>query len=200
VPQLRHAVVAMSRICVTALTIADVLLVRIPSISDSRGSFIETFNRRDFAEVGIDCEFVQDNESWSIMPGTVRGMHFQRPPCQQAKLVRVISGEIFDAVVDIRRGSPTFGRWCSATLSAKSGEQLFIPIGFAHGFCTLQPNTRVAYKVDGYYSPECDMGIMWNDPDINIAWPVNSDAAVVSDKDLRLPYLIATDSHFVYRN
>ena len=119
----------------------------------------------------------------------MRGLHFQRPPHAQAKLVRVLKGAIFDVAIDLRRGSPTFGRWCGATLTAEEGNQLFVPRGFAHAFCTLEPDTEVAYKVDDYYAPECDAGLIWNDPDIGIDWPVAAEEAVLSEKDARLPRL-----------
>ncbi|MBM3608831.1 MAG: dTDP-4-keto-6-deoxy-D-glucose epimerase, partial [Alphaproteobacteria bacterium] len=115
------------------------------------------------------------------------GLHFQVPPKPQAKLVRVLAGAIFDVAVDIRRSSPTYGRWCGATLTAEGGEQLYVPRGFAHAFCTLEPGTLVAYKVDGYYAPDCDAGLIWNDPGIAIVWPEQASAPVISDKDAKLP-------------
>jgi dTDP-4-dehydrorhamnose 3,5-epimerase len=123
---------------------------------------------------------VQDNQSLSARPGTVRGLHFQGPPAPQAKLVRVLRGSILDVAVDLRRGSPTFGRWCGAMLTASGGEQLFLPRGFAHGFCTLEPDTEVAYKMDGYHAPECEAGVLWNDPEIGISWPVDAATAILS--------------------
>jgi dTDP-4-dehydrorhamnose 3,5-epimerase len=176
-------------LAVESLDIAGVTLFRPKKYFDVRGSFLETFNTQDtqaYAAVGIDCAFVQDNQSLSIKSGTIRGLHFQRPPNAQAKLVRVMRGSIFDVAVDLRSGSPHFGRWCSAILTAEKAEQVFIPRGFAHGFCTLGPDTEVAYKVDGFYSSSCDGGLRWDDPDLKIAWPVSSVAAIVSDKD-RLP-------------
>jgi dTDP-4-dehydrorhamnose 3,5-epimerase len=159
---------------------------------------METFSRKDFERLGIGAEFVQDNQSLSVRRGTVRGLHFQRPPHPQAKLVRVLKGAIFDVAIDLRRGSPTFGRWCGATLTAAESEQIFVPRGFAHAFCTLEPDTQVAYKVDDYYAPECDAGVIWNDPDIGIDWPITADEAVLSKKDAKLPRLATLDSPFVY--
>lgn len=171
------------------LAIPDVLVIRPQQHIDARGFFSETYNKRLFREAGIDVEFVQDNHSLSMAAGTVRGLHFQAPPFEQAKLVRVVKGRIFDVVVDIRRSSPTFGRFVSVELSAKGWEQLFIPVGFAHGLCTLEPGTEVVYKVSGYYSAKHDLGIRWNDPDIGIDWPVQKDKAQLSEKDLTLPFL-----------
>jgi dTDP-4-dehydrorhamnose 3,5-epimerase len=190
----------MSNFVATPLWIADVLLVRTRKFNDHRGYFSETFSRCGFADLGIHCEFVQDNESMSERRGTVRGFHFQIPPQPQTKLVRVLKGSIFDVALDIRRGSPTFGRWCEAILTAASGEQLFIPRGFAHAFCTLEAQTEVAYKVDAYYSPACEAGIIWNDPDLAIDWPISSDEAVLSENDARLPRLVNVRSPFVYRD
>jgi dTDP-4-dehydrorhamnose 3,5-epimerase len=188
----------MSNFLSTPLWIADVLLVRTRKFNDHRGYFSETFSRCGFAGLGIHCEFVQDNESMSEHRGTVRGFHFQIPPQPQTKLVRVLKGSIFDVALDIRRGSPTFGRWCGVNLTAGTDEQLFIPRGFAHAFCTLEPRTQVAYKVDAYYSHQCEAGIMWNDPALAIDWPILSDEAILSEKDAQLPRLIDIASPFVY--
>lgn len=188
----------MSKFSVSPLAIADVLLVRTRKFGDRRGYFMETFSRRDFVDLGIDPDFVQDNQSFSARRGTIRGLHFQTPPHAQAKLVRVLQGEIFDVAVDLRRGSPTYAKWCATTLTAESGEQLFVPRGFAHAFCTLVPDTEVAYKVDDYYAPACDAGIRWNDPDIAIEWPIPIADAVLSDRDSKLPRLSEFDSPFTY--
>lgn len=180
------------------LAIPDVLLVQPRRFRDDRGYFSETFSREAFATLGINCDFVQDNQSLSLHPGTLRGLHFQVPPYPQAKLVRVLVGAVFDVAVDLRRGSPTFGRWCAETLSAENGNQLFIPRGFAHAVCTLEPNTELAYKVDNYYAPECDAGLIWNDPDLAIDWPIAAQSAILSEKDAKLPRLSDFKSPFVY--
>jgi len=163
---------------------------------DARGYFIETYNIRTYADAGVGSTFVQDNQSLSIYAGTVRGLHFQTPPEPQAKLIRVIQGSIYDVAVDLRRGSPTYGRWCAVTLTADAGEQFFVPRGFAHGFCTLEPRTIVAYKVDSYYAPTCDSGLRWDDPDLGIPWPVDPTAVIVSDKDAKLRPFEGFDSPF----
>jgi dTDP-4-dehydrorhamnose 3,5-epimerase len=177
----------MPKFTASSLALPEVLVIAPRRIADPRGYFVETYHATDFAELGIHCVFVQDNQSSSPATGTVRGLHFQNPPKSQAKLVRVLRGRIFDVTVDIRRGSASYGRWCSATISADGGEQVFVPHGFAHGFSTLEPNTDVAYKVDNYYAPECDAGILWNDPTLEIVWPIAAGKAVVSEKDARLP-------------
>jgi dTDP-4-dehydrorhamnose 3,5-epimerase len=153
---------------------------------DARGYFSETYNERTVAEAGIVARFVQDNQSYSAVRGTIRGLHFQLPPAAQAKLVRVLRGSVYDVAVDLRTGSPTYGRWEGATLTAEGGEQLFVPRGFAHGFCTLEPDTAVAYKVDAFYAPASDSGLIWNDAALAIDWPVRRGEAVLSDKDLKL--------------
>lgn len=181
---------------VTPLTIPDVKLLEPRRFRDGRGYFSETYNANVLEGHGIATEFIQDNESWSSLAGTIRGLHFQVPPMAQAKLVRVIVGAVFDVAVDIRRHSPTFGQHCSQVLSAENGLQLFIPQGFAHGFCTLEPGTIVAYKVDNYYAPECDSGIIWNDPTIAIAWPLEGAGPQLSDKDQKLPPFREQDSPF----
>ncbi|HCQ63989.1 MAG TPA: dTDP-4-dehydrorhamnose 3,5-epimerase [Rhodobacteraceae bacterium] len=154
---------------------------------DARGYFSETWNRQRLAEAGIDAGFVQDNESLSATPGTVRGLHYQAPPSAQAKLVRVISGRIRDVVVDVRRGSPGFGKWVAVELSAEAGNQLFVPQGFLHGFVTLTPDTLVQYKVDNYYDAAADGAVAWNDPDLAIDWGISPDQATVSAKDAAAP-------------
>ncbi len=150
---------------------------------DNRGFFSEVFNTRLFKQVGIDREFVQDNHSLSAEKGVVRGLHFQLPPMAQDKLVRVIRGAILDIAVDVRRGSPTFGKHVSAVISAENWKQFLVPIGFAHGFVTLEPNTEVIYKVTNFYSPEHDRGILWNDPALGIDWGIDPASAVLSAKD-----------------
>jgi dTDP-4-dehydrorhamnose 3,5-epimerase len=141
---------------------------------------------------------VQDNQAFSSKPGTIRGLHFQLPPSPQAKLIRVLRGSIFDVAVDLRVGSPTFGQWMSERLTAAGGEQMFLPQGFAHGFCTLEPDTEVTYKVDGYYAPQCDSGLVWNDATLNIPWPIGRDDAILSDKDKKLGSFAQFVSPFRY--
>ena len=165
---------------------------------DPRGYFVETYNEQAARQLGLVACFVQDNQSLSTKRGTVRALHFQVPPRSQAKLVRVLRGSIYDVAVDLRVGSPTYGRWMGQTLTASEGEQLFVPNGFAHGFCTLEPNTEVAYKVDEYYAPECDAGLIWNDPDLGIDWPITAQETVLSEKDAKLPRLRDFQSPFAY--
>jgi dTDP-4-dehydrorhamnose 3,5-epimerase len=168
---------------VTALAIPDVRIIRTRKFGDHRGFFSETWNRKSFAEAGIDIDFVQDNHSLSAEIGTLRGLHFQGPPHAQDKLVRVVKGRILDVAVDLRQSSPTFGKWVAAELSAEGWQQILVPIGFAHGFCTLEADTEVIYKVSNYYAPQADFGVLWNDPDLGIDWPVSPDKVVLSDKD-----------------
>jgi dTDP-4-dehydrorhamnose 3,5-epimerase len=167
----------------TALEIPDVLIVRPRRFVDARGHFSEVYNRGPYAEAGITSEFMQDNQSLSVPTGTVRGLHYQAPPFAQAKLVRVLRGAIVDVAVDVRSGSPTYGKWVKALLTAEGGEQLFVPRGFLHGFATLEPNTEVHYKVDAPYSKAHDGGVFWNDPDLGIDWGIDAANAVVSEKD-----------------
>lgn len=163
---------------------------------DARGWFSETFRADLLAASGIANGFVQDNQSFSVPKGTIRGLHFQLRPVAQAKLVRVLAGSILDVAVDLRRGSPTFGRHVAVRLDAAQGEQLFVPAGFAHGFCTLEPDTMIAYKVDAYYSREHDRAIAWDDPDLAIDWPVTPAEAQLSDKDRAAPRLADMDVLF----
>jgi dTDP-4-dehydrorhamnose 3,5-epimerase len=173
----------------THLPVPGPVLVTPRRFGDHRGFFLETYSSRDFAALGIRDVFVQDNHSLSARPGTIRGMHFQLPPHAQAKLVRVLRGAILDIAVDIRRSSPSFGRHVAVELTAENAQQLFIPAGFAHGFCTLSPDTEVAYKVTDLYAPECDRGIAWNDPDLALPWPFDPAEVQLSDKDRRAPRL-----------
>jgi dTDP-4-dehydrorhamnose 3,5-epimerase len=176
--------------------IPGVLLLRPARFQDERGFFLETFRRSWMEEVGLPTSWVQDNHSMSAAPGTVRGLHFQVPPRAQDKLVRVVRGSVFDVAVDLRRGSPTYGRHVAATLSAANGEQLFILRGFAHGFCSLEPGTEVLYKVTDYYSPEHDRGLLWSDPALGIDWPFTAGAALVSERDRRHPVLADLPDYF----
>lgn len=183
---------------VTPSHIPDVLVLEPARLGDHRGFFSETFNRRVYQELGILCEFVQDNHSLSLSPGVLRGLHYQAPPGAQDKLVRCVRGAILDVAVDIRRGSPTFGRWVSVELSAENWRQVFVPKGFAHGFVTLEPNTEVCYKVSAYYSPEHDRGLRFDDPEIGINWRVAASEATLSDRDRGHPRLSELELCFEY--
>ncbi len=167
------------------LDLPGLLLLTPRVFEDSRGQFSETFNARTFKDAtGLDIDFVQDNESFSRFANTIRGLHFQTPPHAQSKLFRVISGRVIDVAVDIRMGSPTFGQSVSLQLSGDRAEQVFVPKGFLHGFRTLEPDTRVAYKVDAFYSPDCDRSIQYNDPAIACDWGLSTgDEVHLSDKD-----------------
>ena len=180
--------------------IADVKLIKPVRHVDSRGFFSEVFKERELRKHGIDIHFVQDNHSLSASKGVVRGLHFQIAPFAQAKLLRVTTGSIFDVAVDIRRGSPSFGRHIAVVLSATEWNQIFIPEGFAHGYCTLEPNTEVIYKVSAYYSPAHDRGLLWNDPALDIAWPVSANEAMVSNRDRIHPVLSRLPRYFRYES
>jgi dTDP-4-dehydrorhamnose 3,5-epimerase len=178
---------AMKTVEVVATEIADLKMI-VPRIQrDHRGFFSETYSKAELGALGVNLEFVQDNHSLSVERGVVRGLHFQIPPFAQDKLVRVIRGSIFDVGVDIRRESATYGKHVARVISAADWNQFLVPIGFAHGFCTLEPNTEVIYKVTNYYAPEHDRGLMWNDPDLEIAWPIAEREAILSEKDLKQP-------------
>lgn len=179
---------------VTSLTLEGAKLIEPVVHGDHRGFFMESYNEKLMHENGIMHNFIQDNHSLSAEPGVLRGMHYQLNPKAQTKLIRVISGSIYDVILDIRKDSPTFGQWQGFILSDANKRQLLVPQGFAHGFCTLAANTQVIYKVDEYYSPEHDRGIAWNDPSLNIDWPVSS--PVLSDKDTRHPLLKDAELNF----
>lgn len=179
----------MSSLAVEPTAIPDVRIVTPKKFGDHRGFFSETYNRKAFAEAGLALDFVQDNHSLSAQVGTLRGLHFQSPPFAQDKLVRVTRGRILDIAVDIRRSSPSFGQHVAVELSAKNWRQLLVPVGFAHGFVTLEPDTEVIYKVTNYYSAANDLGVAWDDPDLGIAWPVPPEGAILSDKDRKHPRL-----------
>ncbi len=185
---------------VERLSIPDVLLVTPPRFADSRGYFVETYTRTKFAEIGIGVDFRQDNQSLSKQRGTIRGLHFQLAPEPQAKLVRVVAGSVFDVAVDLREGSATYGTWCGATLTAACGEEIFVPVGFAHAFCALEPDTIVAYKVDGFYNKAAEGGLRWDDPDIAIAWPIPTAEIKVSERDAALPFLRDAATPFRFRS
>src|SRR6516162_7220065 len=178
--------------------IAGIKLIKPVRHVDTRGFFSEVFKENVLRQNGIDIQFVQDNHSLSINKGVVRGLHFQIPPFAQAKLLRVTAGAIFDVAIDIRWDSPSFGGHVAVILSAADWNQIFIPEGFAHGYCTLEPDTEVIYKVNAYYSPKHDRGLLWNDPALGIAWPVSADEAVVSDRDRTHPVLSHLPRHFHY--
>ncbi|WP_237216023.1 dTDP-4-dehydrorhamnose 3,5-epimerase [Falsiroseomonas oryziterrae] len=167
------------------------LLVSTRRFADHRGVFTETYSQRDFRALGIADDFVQDNQSRSTAMGTVRGLHLQTAPAPQAKLVRVLRGRILDVAVDCRAGSPTRGQHVAVELSAENGLMLYVPVGFAHGFVTREPDTEVAYKMSGFYAPACEAGILWNDPALGIDWGIRAADAVLSAKDARLPTLAA---------
>jgi len=176
--------------------IPDVKVITPKRFRDRRGFFSETFRRSVLAECGADVELVQDNHSMSAQLGTVRGMHCQAPPHEQVKLVRVLRGSIFDVAVDVRRGSPTYGRLVTVELNAETFAQLLLPAGFLHGYCTLEPNTEVLYKVSAYYDPSSERGIRWDDPDLSIPWPACADGATLSPKDLALGRFADFDTPF----
>ena len=183
---------------VTPTDIPGVLLLKPRYFHDPRGYFVETYNARAAGAAGLQAEFVQDNQALSRKRGTVRALHFQAPPKAQAKLVRVLRGAIYDVALDLRAGSPSYGSWVAATLTAQGGEQIFVPRGFAHGYCTLEADTEVAYKVDDYYAPESEAGIVWDDATLAIGWPVNAADAVLSDRDRKLPRFADFASPFRY--
>jgi len=172
---------------VITLDIPDVKLIVPAKFGDDRGFFSETYNQQRFFDAGIDVKFVQDNHSLSCDIGVLRGLHYQKPPFAQDKLVRVLKGKILDVAVDIRKNSPTFGQHVMAELSAENWAQIFVPKGFAHGFVTLEENTEVTYKVSNLYSPEHEDGIIWNDPDLKINWKIASEKVQLSQKDIVLP-------------
>ena len=175
-----------------------VRLIETRRFKDERGWFAETYNQDRLAELGITETFIQDNQAMSGPVGVLRGLHFQRPPYAQAKLVRCIRGRIWDVAVDVRTGSPTFGQAIGAELSADNGQQLYVPPGYAHGYVTLEPDSEVAYKVSARYAPETEGGILWSDPDLAIAWPLPPQGPLIAEKDQRLPLLRDLKSPFVF--
>lgn len=179
---------------VTPLKLTDALVLEPVVHGDHRGFFMESYNDSLFKQHGITYNFIQDNQSLSAEAGVLRGLHYQLNPKAQTKLIRVLTGAIYDVIVDIRKTSPTFGQWVGVILSEHNHRQLLVPKGFAHGFCTLVPNTQVLYKVDEYYSPENDRGILWNDPALGIDWPTSN--PILSDKDQQHPLLKDAEMNF----
>jgi dTDP-4-dehydrorhamnose 3,5-epimerase len=179
--------------------IPEVLLITPPKFSDSRGFFSETWSSAKLGAAGFTENFVQDNQSLSTTPGTIRGLHCQIAPNPQGKLVRVIKGSIWDVAVDIRTGSPTYGQQVAAVLSEENWQQLWIPAGFLHGFCTLEPYTEVIYKVTGDYDRAAERAVIWNDATLNLPWPVEPGAELLSDKDKVLPSLADCEPWFTYK-
>jgi dTDP-4-dehydrorhamnose 3,5-epimerase len=165
-------------------------------IGDERGYFSEIFRLDRFAQHVSEVQFVQDNQSLSVRTGTIRGLHFQSHPAAQGKVVRCLAGKLLDVAVDLRTGSPTYGRWISVVLSPEQNNQLWVPPGFAHGFCTLEPNTVIGYRVTSYYSPEHDKGVAWDDPEIGVAWPDVADPETLSAKDRQQPRLAELPAYF----
>ena len=174
-----------------------ILLIKPRRFGDQRGFFSEIYSRKKYLEMGIDIEFVQDNHSLSRDVGTLRGLHFQAPPHAQGKLVRCSRGAIFDVAVDIRRGSKTYGQWAGYMLSADNAHQLYVPVGFAHGFVTLEPDSEIVYKCSDYYAPETEGALRWDDPDIGIEWPLQGDP-ILSEKDATAPLLKDFESPFIF--
>src|ERR1700687_432685 len=183
---------------VISTEIAEVKEIRPVRHRDPRGFFSEIFRDDALRRHGIDVAFIQENHSLSVDRGVVRGLHFQVPPEGQAKLVRVATGSVLDVAVDIRWGSPSYGRHVAIVLSAADGNKLFVREGFAHGFCTLEPNTEIVYKVNRYYSAEHDRGMAWNHPALGISWPIPAAQALLSDKDRRQPVLAELPRHYRY--
>lgn len=186
----------MGGLCITKLEIPQVLLIETVRFPDERGWFSVTYNQKIYADAGMPPQFCQENFSLSRTVGTVRGLHYQRPPKSQAKLVQVLAGRILDVALDLRKGSPTFGRHVAVELSAANGRQLYIPRGFAHGFITRAPDTIVEYKVDDEYAASLEGGVAWNDPELAIDWGNGSDAIVISGKDRDLPRFAQVESPF----
>jgi dTDP-4-dehydrorhamnose 3,5-epimerase len=183
---------------VTDTALPGLKLIQPVRHGDARGYFSEVYREDGLRRAGIEIDFVQDNQSMSADIGVVRGLHFQTPPMAQAKLIRVIAGSILDVAVDIRWGSPTYGKHVAVVLSAEEGNQLLVPEGFAHGFCTREPNSTVIYKVNRYYSPENDRGMLWNDPALGIGWQLGGREPVLSAKDKEHPTLAELPQYFTY--
>ncbi|WP_342359592.1 dTDP-4-dehydrorhamnose 3,5-epimerase [Terrarubrum flagellatum] len=183
---------------ISPLRIPEVLEIRPRKFGDERGFFSETYSRDRFAANGVQLDWIQDNQSYSQEAFTLRGLHFQKPPFAQDKLVRVLRGRIWDVAVDVRRGSPNFGQWVALEVSAEAFNQILVPVGFAHGFLTLEPDTEVLYKVSASYSPAHDFSIRYDDPGFSVAWPLAGHEPVLSDKDAAAPHFAAADSPFTF--
>jgi len=179
---------------VTSSKLRDAVLLEPIVHGDHRGFFMESYNEQVMLQKGLNYHFIQDNQSLSAQPGVLRGLHYQLAPKAQTKLIRVIAGAIYDVILDIRKESPTYGHWEAYILSEYNHRQLLVPKGFAHGFCTLVPNTQVLYKVDEYYSPEYDRGILWDDPSLGIEWPTSN--PILSEKDTKHPLFKDAEMNF----
>lgn len=190
----------MGQINVTKTNLTDVLIVEPAVFGDHRGFFTESYSEEDFKAAGITANFVQDNHSLSSQAGVLRGLHFQKGAAAQTKLIRVVTGAVLDVIVDIRRGSPTYGKWEGYILSEANHRQLLVPKGFAHGFVTLTDNVNFLYKCDNYYNAEADGGIAFDDPDLAIDWPIDIKKAILSEKDQHHPALkeFSAENPFVY--
>lgn len=190
----------MSKLIVKETKLKDVKLIEPSVFGDHRGFFMESYSDLDFKASGIDIDFLQDNHSLSTQPGVLRGLHFQKGEAAQTKLIRVVTGVVLDVIVDIRKGSPTYGEWEGYLLSEYNHRQLLVPKGFAHGFVTLTPNVNFLYKCDNYYNAEADGGIAFDDPNLSIDWPIAINKAITSDKDLKHPTLkeFESENPFVY--
>lgn len=186
----------MTSLTVDSTEIPDVKIITPRKFGDRRGFFSEVYTKRTYLEAGVDLDFVQDNHAFSADVGTVRGLHFQSAPFAQAKLMRVTRGRILDVAVDLRHASPSFGRHVAIELSADDWRQVLVPVGFAHGYATLEPDTEVLYKVTNYYAPQHDHGLAWDDPALGIDWRIAADRAILSDKDRRHPALSALPRYF----
>lgn len=188
----------MECMLIESLAIPDVKVIKPKRFGDSRGFFSETYNANALKEGGIDLVFVQDNHSYSAAKGVLRGLHYQTPPRAQDKLVRCTRGRIYDVAVDIRVGSPTYGQYVGAELSAENWVQILVPKGFAHGFVTLEPDCEVQYKVTDYYAPECDANIRWDDAALGINWRIDPGLVTLSEKDAKAPVLKDAEPAFQY--
>ena len=190
----------MGKLNVTATKLTDVKIIEPAVFGDHRGFFTESYSDKDFKEAGIDFDFIQDNHSLSTEPGVLRGLHFQKGQAAQTKLIRVVTGAVLDVIVDIRKGSPTYGEWEGYILSASNHRQLLVPKGYAHGFVTLTDNVNFLYKCDNYYNAEADGGIAFDDPKLAITWPIDQSKAILSEKDKHHPTLkeFEAENPFVY--